>query len=61
MEKTKKLLDSLTSSEFEEFTKSEIEISDKFNQNLRDAITNIPDKKEETPILRSVPTFQNLK
>ena len=51
----------MDSSDFEELTKSKHKISDKFNQNLRDAIANIPDKKEETPILRSVPTFQNLK
>ena len=61
IEEANKLIDSLDSSDFEELTKSKHKISDKFNQNLRDAIANIPDKKEETPILRSVPTFQNLK
>ena len=61
IEETNKLLGSLNSSDIEELTKSNHKISENFIQNLSDAIANIPDKKEETPILRSVPTFQNLK
>ena len=61
IEKANKLIDSMDSSDIEELTKSNHKISENFIQNLSDAIANIPDKKEEIPILRSVPTFQNLK
>ena len=38
-----------------------IEISDKFMEEFSNVFDNVPNKKEEKPILRSVPTFQNLK
>jgi hypothetical protein len=38
-----------------------IEISDKFMEEFSIMLDNVPNKKEEIPILRSVPTFQNLK
>jgi len=37
------------------------EISDKFVEEFSIMLDNVPNKKEEIPILRSVPTFQNLK
>ena len=61
LDETNKLIDKMDSSTFEVFNSSGLKISDKFNQHFREAIDNIPDKKEEIPILRSVPTFQNLK
>ena len=38
-----------------------IEISEKFMEKFSNVFDNVPNKKEEKPILRSVPTFQNLK
>jgi hypothetical protein len=59
-----KQFDGMSDSDLGDFIKeseSKVTISGNFNQDFRDAIANISDKKEEIPILRSVPTFQNLK
>ena len=64
LKETDKLFDGMSDSDLGDFIKeseSKVTISDKFNKRLREVINNIPDKKEEIPILRSVPTFQNLK